>query len=136
MTAIIITYITMGKLKNLLIGLATLTLGMIQSCDLTNRDPFEADVWIQLTNSSADTVVYWTSKNLSLAQVLPHTQATRVDYHDKFENTETLTGEIYLKKKGSLNDMDALASYSITADKSAPLLEARFTWNGTVLTRN
>ena len=121
----------MKNFKFLLVFVALVMLVTLQSCDKR----YHSDVWVQLNNNSSDSVYFFTDNNLSLSMVVPHSQLTRLDYSSDFDDESYAYGTVYLKKKGSLLEVDGQTTYKLYMEEGRQYPDAILNWNGTTLSQ-
>ena len=121
----------MKKLKLLIGFIALLLLITIQGCDKR----YHSNVWIQLNNNSADSVYFFTDNNLTLSMVRPHSQLTRLDYSGDFDDESYAYGTVYVKKKGSLLEVDGQSNYKLYMEEGRQDSDAILNWDGTTLSQ-
>jgi hypothetical protein len=96
---------------------------------------YHSDVWIQLNNNSADSVYFFSDDNPSLSMVRPHSQLSRLDYSGDFDDESYTYGTVYLKKKGSILEVDGQIHYKLYMEEGRQYPDAILNWDGTTLSQ-
>jgi|WetSurMetagenome_2_1015567.scaffolds.fasta_scaffold1214778_1 hypothetical protein len=99
--------------------------------------PITVNLSVQLTNTSDQNVLFWSSNDLAQISVVHNSM---LSHHHNFTVTsnEDNTFNFYVKKEGSTNSYDAVRPYYISvSENNNPVdVEERFIWDGTKLTSN